>query len=336
MTKRVTTIGWLRSQQRLELLARSLDSSLHFVYVPRSARLADAPLRYFAQALTTSQILARERPLAVLVQNPPIFLALLVSAYCRLAGAGYIIDSHSGAFVDSKWRWSLGLHRYLSRRAITTLVHNRDQERIVSQWRCPYMLLAYTPGKDSPSGPSKMNAGFRVAVVSSFNADERPEMVFQAARELPEVEFYMTGDAARVSPEVMSLRPDNCHLTGYLPYEEYFELLRSADAVMALTNRDGTLLMGGFEAVSAGRPLITSDWPVLREFFHLGTVHIPNSPEGIAEGVRRAQTQQRSLEQGMTRIREELEADWAHKIAELRYRVGLDPSPQPPGVLRQS
>jgi len=47
------------------------------------------------------------------------------------------------------------------------------------------------------------------------------------------------------------------------------------------------LLSGAFEAVSLGTPLIISDWPILRNYFSLGMVHIPNSVGGVCEGVRR-------------------------------------------------
>ena len=64
----------------------------------------------------------------------------------------------------------------------------------------------------------------------------------------------------------MSVKPDNCHLTGYIPYEQYVGLMRQVDTVIDLTDRDHTLLLGAFEAVSLGTPLIISDWPILREY----------------------------------------------------------------------
>lgn len=41
---------------------------------------------------------------------------------------------------------------------------------------------------------------------------------------------------------------------GYSPYDRYVGLLWEADVVLTLTNRDHTLLMGGFETVSIGNP----------------------------------------------------------------------------------
>lgn len=74
---------------------------------------------------------------------------------------------------------------------------------------------------------------------------------------------------------------NNCRLTGYLPYDRYVGLLRGVDVILDLTSQDHTLLMGAFEAVSLGTPLIVSDWPILRDYFSLGTVHVPNTVEGF-------------------------------------------------------
>lgn len=315
---KISFVAWLPYHRRTELLAQHLGASLHFVHWGQTAELSRAPLKYFIQGIRTWRILKQEKPSIILVQNPPIFCALVAFLYAQRHESQYIIDSHTGAFVSWKWRWSLGLHRMLSRRALTTLVHNRSQEEIVKTWKCPYMLLAYTPGDYSPFEPYPLNDQFNVAVISSFRSDERPEVVFRAAARLPGVAFYLTGNSKRLARSVLAKRPNNCHLTGYLPYERYVGLLQGADAVMALTARDDTLLMGGFEAVCIGQPLITSDWPVLKEFFALGTVHVPYTEEGIYDGVRRVQAEHDSLQRDMLRLRDRLGDTWKERLRELK------------------
>jgi glycosyltransferase involved in cell wall biosynthesis len=73
--------------------------------------------------------------------------------------------------------------------------------------------------------------------------------------------------------------------TGYLSNEAYAGLLRGVSAILVLTTRDFTMQRGGSEAVTVGKPLITSDWPVLREIFCLGTVHVNNTAVGIQAGI---------------------------------------------------
>jgi len=315
---RVAFIAWIGYHRRTELLARHLGAELHFIQFGQSDRPLQAPIKYPVQAIQTWRVLLRERPEVVVVQNPPIFCALTVYLYARWGNANYAIDSHSGAFLSPRWRWSLGLHRFVSRHALVTIVHNDSQANIVKRWTCPYCVIAFVPG-DYPVGvPFPATGQFRVGVISAFAGDEPLDVVFQAAALLPEATFYVTGNPQGARQGLLETKPANCVLTGYLPYEQYIGLLRGMDAIMDLTLRDHTLLMGAFEAVSLEVPLITSDWPTLRDYFTLGTVHVANSVQGICEGVRRARCDQAELRRQMLVLHGQLEAEWERKLVELR------------------
>ena len=321
MSKRVFIV-WARYHRRSELLAQHFGATIHYVYYGKVGKLWQAPVRYLIEAWQTWRILRRERPDIIFVQNPPIFAVVVVFLYARCHGARYVIDSHTGAFLGPKWGWSVGLHRRLSRGALTTIVHNTDIEKVVSSWGCRSLVIAFVPGEYPIALPAALDGKFNVAVVGSFGADEPVDIVFEAASRLREVGFYLTGDFNRLAPSLLAKAPDNCHLTGYLRYEQYVGLLREVDAIMVLTTRDSTLLMGGFEAVSLGIPLIISDWPVLRDYFYLGAVHIPNTALGVYEGVRRVQSELADLRPGVLELRTQLEAEWEQKFAELQNLLG--------------
>ncbi|MCK4823059.1 hypothetical protein KA005_45275, partial [bacterium] len=128
---KIMFIAWIRYQQRSERLAKHLGAKMRYFYYGQQGKLLQAPVKYLVEALQSWRELRRYRPDVVFVQNPPIFCVLVVFLYAQLYGARYVIDSHTGAFLSWKWRWSLGLHRMLSRRALTTIVHNKSQEKIV-------------------------------------------------------------------------------------------------------------------------------------------------------------------------------------------------------------
>lgn len=331
-----TFIAWTRFHRRSELLAQHLGARLHYIYIGNSGRRLKPPIRYLAQALRASarypaqarqtwRVLRQERPDLIFIQNPPIFGVLVAYLYASRYGARFIIDSHTGAFLSPKWRWSIGIHRLLSRQALLTIVHNKSQEEIMKQWGCRYSVLAFTPG-DYPVGePFPLNAKFNVAMISNFAGDEPHEVVFAAARRLPDVDIYVTGDPAR-APHVVEKKPDNCHLTGYLTYDRYVGLLRSVDAILVLTTMDHQVLMGGFEAVSLEKPLIVSDWPVLKDYFCLGTVHVPNTAQGIYAGVRQAQRDQDRLRREIVVLHEQLQSEWEKTLAELKQLLEGHPN----------
>jgi len=311
-------VAWMHYHRRSDLLAQHLGATAYFIHYEPPGKILRVPIKYLVQGLRTWRALTHDRPDVVFVQNPPIFCVVVAFLYAQIYSARYVIDSHTGAFLSPKWRWSLGLHRLLSKRALATIVHNTSQEQIVKAWGCRYLVIGFTPGSYPPGEAFALDDRFNVAVVSSFLADEPIDLVFEAATRLPEVSFYVTGDSRRIPQSLLGRKPENCLLTGYLTYDRYVGLLRGVDAIMVLTTGNHTLLMGAFEAVSVGTPLIVSNWPVLRDYFSLGTVHVDNTVEGVCEGVRLAQADQARLKQEILALQVRLEDEWAQKLAELQ------------------
>lgn len=315
---RITFIAWERYERRSDLLAQHLGATMHHVYHGQRGKTFQAAGRYATQGFETWAIICRERPDMIFVQNPPIFLVLLAFLYSRRYGAQFVIDSHTAAFASPKWRWSLGIHRLLSLRALATIVHNESQEDIVKRWRCRYCLISFTPGNYPAGEAFRLEGNFNIAVINTYGEDEPLDIILQAAASLPEVDFYVTGDSRRAQSRLLMNKPNNCHFTGYLPYERYVGLLQGVHFVMDLTTRDHNLLAGAFEAVSVGTPLIVSDWHILRDYFSSGTVYVPNTVPGICEGIRQAQREGVALRQGILQLRARLQTQWEQEFASLR------------------
>ena len=320
---RITFIAWAKYgyDRRNDLLANRIGASMHYVYWGRHGKLFLTPLRYIVQSWQTMRILIHEHPDVVVTHNPPIFCVLVAFIYAKLFKANYVIDSHTGAFLSKAWRWSLGLHRMLSKRAIVTIVHNNHQKAIVEQWGYRYCVLG-SFGSDYPEGiPFSVQGKFNVAVIGSIYKEERLDIVFEAAQKLSDVRFYVTGHSNRIGSELLDKKPDNCILTDFLPDEHYIGLLRSVDAILTLTKGDHRVLMGAFEAVAVEKPLITSNWQTLKQQFTIGTVHIPNTAEGLYEGVRQAREKQEALQRDIVILRKQLINEWEQEYRKLRHFI---------------
>jgi hypothetical protein len=246
----------------------------------------------------------------------------VVAAYALLHGAQYVIDSHTAAFMAAKWHWSVGLHRMLSSRASTTIVHNESQERLIQEWGCPYFLLAFAPGEYPAGEKYPVSENFNIAVICSYDSDEPFELIFEAAKDLDGVSFYFTGNAQDMDKRLLLTKANNIHLTGYLPYDRYIGLLRAVDTVMDLVDNDYTLLSGGFEAVSVGVPLIVSDTPLLRNYFSGGTIYVSNTVDGICQGVRLMQGRYLQMQSEMLVLRKQLHNELTQRFAELQHLLG--------------
>ena len=306
--------------RRSELMARKLGVPLHRIHVLKMRRYL-APLRYAIQAPLTLLMLLRQRPKVVFVQNPPIFAPLFAWMCCALTRAGLIIDSHTDAIQCPRlWGWSLPLHRFLSRRALTTIVTNEYLRQIVDGWGATSHIIPDVPSEFPAGKPYLVEHPFNVAMVSSFSPDEPLDEVAQVARSLPDIGFYVTGDPARREKRLPA-RPPNVHLTGFLPSDEYYGLLRSVNAIMTLTTEDHTMQRGACEAVWLGQPIIASHWPVLRQSFHKGTIHVDNTVEGIRAGVLEMRARHQQLGDEIGLLQEERRQQWEEIVAQLETLI---------------
>lgn len=272
-----------------------------------------APWKYGYQAVATMVLLARRRPRLVFVQSPPSFAVVFVALHCLLTGARFVVDAHSAAMQAFHWTRPRALYRLLARRALATIVTNDTFARRIESWGAAALILRDIPTKfpvgDAPDLPN----GFNVLVVNTFAPDEPLSEIVDAARRLPHVTFHVTGDPSRRPGVVSQLSPpDNVRLTGYLPDGDYYALMTTVDAVMCLTTRDDTMQRGACEALSIGTPIITADWPLLRDYFRDGTIHVTPRADAIEAGVLETASGIDELRRGIGRLRD---AQWQEWVA---------------------
>jgi glycosyltransferase involved in cell wall biosynthesis len=306
-------ISWVKFAERSRGISQALGIRDFYVERMKGTTVFLLPLRYLFQALETAAILWHERPKLIIAMNPPIVLPLLTYLAAKFLGAELVIDSHTGAF-NGKWERLLFVHRFLSRRALATIVTNEPLRERVERWGAQGLILEDRIPDLEPSKASTTNKNFTVVAICSIADDEPIDEIIAAARLLPDFSFFVTG---RVSPTLsrrLANLPTNLVLTGYLPRSDYDALLHRADALMVLVKQDFTLLCGAYEAVAVGKPLITSDWPVLRNYFSLGAVYVDNSPEGIRDGVRRVAQSRERLISEMQQLKPSLELNWSTRF----------------------
>jgi glycosyltransferase involved in cell wall biosynthesis len=323
MSAKMTFVSWAAQVRRSEGVARALGAKAFYVEIWKGCALPLLPVRYLLQAVKTWRILRRERPDVVLTMNPPPFLPLVAYLYSRLHGARFVIDSHTGALVGRRWARLLFLHRFLSRRAVTTIVTNMALAEQVKSWGAhttvlPDRLPEWTPApRTGNSGPA------RICFICSFSDDEPVPEVLGAARSLPEYRFVVTGNPGKKARGWVDNRPDNVTFTGFVPDSDYLRLLSEVDVIMVLVTRDHTLLCGAYEAVALEKPLVTSCWRALSDYFTRGTVYVDNTPDGIRQGIVAAVRDRDRLGAEMRTLKQELKPQWdrsAHELTDLLKR----------------
>jgi len=318
----LTYISWAPHCSRSDNTARELGGTSHMIYWEQlGSTLLTVWLKYLGQAVRTWRVLQKEKPHAVFVMAPPVFAAVAVLPYCRLHGATLVVDAHTGAFFNRRWRYVQWLQRWICRRASTTIVTNDHLRELVEAHGGHATIVPDVPVV-FPAGASYPLAGdANIAVVCSFGIDEPLDAMIGAARRLPHVRFHVTGNPKDLDPALARQFPDNMRLTGFLSLGAYGSLLTNADAVMTLTTKDHTMLRGAWEAVYVETPVIVSDWPTLRDSFDQGAVHVDNTAEGIQTGVQRMLDGLDSHRRGVAALRQQKVRRWESTKRDLLDRL---------------
>src|SRR5262249_34445048 len=164
-------------------------------------------------------------------------------------------------------------------------------------------------GSARPKRPL-LKGGCNMTLVATFTRDEPIEVFLQAAARLPDVAFHVTGNYRRADARVMAMKPDNVTFTGFLPDPAYVGLLLQSDAVISLTTLDHTMQRAAYEAVYLGRPVVTSNFDLLRRHFCKGTVHVDNTVDDLVRGLQRMRSNSAQYRTEILELRRERLEDW--------------------------
>jgi len=339
----VIFISWAENCSRSDHLARLLGGKSYMIYAGwLGSRPATIWLKYIIQIWQTLRLLWRERPRVVLVMVPPIFAALPVYLYCKITGNRFATDNHTAALTMKRWQRLKFLHGWLEKRAVCNIVTNDRLQHLQQTWGVPpekTLLIGDLPAQFSEiAAPPVFNhsgfagAGgngnhnpefFTVTAICSFSADEPLDNIFQAAAQLPDVNFYCTGKLKDAPPEIFQRKPKNVTLTDFLAVPQYAGLLKASHGVMVLTTRDHTMQRGAYEAMALGTPIITSDWPLLRQTFAQGSLFVDNSPQSIVDAVQQLRTNWPKFKAAIQAQRAQRHAAWTEKEKALRRILSL-------------
>ena len=225
--------------------------------------------------------------------------------------------------------WSKNLSRLIMKHVSVNIVINKEQQNLLIQkYKIrPIVLEDPIPDFTDILLSAKKQAGykmeqkaiFNVAVISSFAYDEPLQIVFDAASQLPDVYFYITGDKKNADENLLIKKPDNVIITGFLDYDTYVDLLRKVEVIMDLTTENTSMVAGAYEAVALEQPLILTNWIPLKRYFNKGTVYINNSSDDIRKAVLVARTRKEELSKEMHQLKIERTKEWKEKISNFNY-----------------
>jgi hypothetical protein len=309
---KIVYLIWAPYNRRAESFAQGLEIETWFIHYFQYQKIKWSFVKYPMMAVKTCFLLLKKRPDCVIVMTPPLFTVLFVYFYCLFFGKKYMIDAHTGSLISRPWTYFNRLHRFLCRGALRTIVTNGKLADLVRAWGGRTLIMNPPVRFPGLSDQGKFRT-CTLTVVAAFSFDEPLTEILQAAGRHPGIQFHVTGNKSKAGPELLAYESGHIHFTGFLPQREYLELLNRSDGVICLTTRDHTLQSGGEEALFMGKPLITSDFPILRDFFSKGAVFVKSHPEAIAEGIRVFYRDRKKLSKEILQLRAEHESEWRQK-----------------------
>ena len=319
---KIVFLVWDRQSIRASGISKHIGASIHFLFA--------SPIKHPLLYVRTLRILRNERPKTIICQSPPITCAFTAMVYKHLfayrSKPKIIIDAHTGAISRP---WSMNFSRMIMKHATVNIVINDEQKNyliqnyqikpIVLEDPIPDFSDVMLSAKRKQGYKIDNNSRFSVAVISSFAYDEPIQAVLEAASELPDVDFYITGDKKNADDAALIKKSSNIILTGFLHYDVYIDLLKKVDVIMDLTTESTSIVSGGFEAVALEQPLIISNWLPLRRYFNKGTIYINNSSNEIKRAIMLAMTKKEELSKEMQQLKKEKIMDWQAKMSNFHH-----------------
>jgi glycosyltransferase involved in cell wall biosynthesis len=290
------------------------------------------PFRGWLQRVVLVQktlvFLIHRRPVLVVVQNPSLVLALLVTALKPLLRHTLVVDAHNEAvdpFIhDTPLIRAAG--RWIARSSDITIVTNPALAEVIRQnGGNPFVLWDPIPAVPAACSkePVKTPGQFFVCVIATYAPDEPVVAILEAAETLPDISFVFTGDAERHLPEGWRNRRPNVRFSGFLNEADYWQLLAASDAVLDLTLMSDCLVCGAYEGLAVGKPLILSDNNASRELFYKGSYHTQNSTPAIRAALEAVKKDHEMLVKQARELSAELDARWHARAAALRDRLEI-------------
>ena len=322
--QKLVFISWGKYNSRTESLANALLAEAVFLGKKHSNKfIFYSAIRYVWYAYQNIKILLKLKPNIVIIEDTTWVIALVNFLYAKISKTKLVLDSHSCAFDHIFVKYPLFISKFFAKYSTLSFVTNQSHYDLLKEKNANALILSDIPFENNFTHKNKivLSKKFNVFYICTFSGDEPYMEVIKAAYELKDVQIFITGNFASAN-----INPDNykhIKFTGYTGNEEYRKLISSADAIITLTNREDTMQRAGSEAVSAGKPLITSNTKMLRSYFERGTLFVDNTAKGIAEGINKLKNNYDFYSSEIILFRENRKKIFANKLNEIHKYLGL-------------
>ncbi len=313
-------ITW-ENQRRNRSLSEALGAKLYVFEGGRKAKI----VRYVFCIVATLNVIRREKPEILFVQNPSLVLATLAVLLSKITNILVVVDAHNGGLKPLD-----GVNRALNvwadlivKFSPITIVTNHVLEKSVAvkTQNTLAVLADPIPVIRAPVWEKKLVGAINVLFVCTWAYDEPFKEVLKAACMLEETtHIYITGDFIKHFGSSPDQLPANVTLTGFITDSDFECLLGSTDIIMDLTDREGCLVCGAYEALALNKPLILSNTEASKTYF-TDALHTNNDAAAIAKTINHAKLNLTALGNKSLAMKDRLDQKWEQQRSDLERKI---------------
>ena len=299
-------IEWAEYGSRTDSLASAVGAEPIFIgKVNNHRNVFYSFSTYLPKTIKTYIIIKKKRPRIVYITNTNWVIAFVNLIFSKLFGYKLVFDSHSCAFDHKFIKYPLFLSKYFAKMTDLSIVTNENHYKLITELHGRALIISDIPFEEKLVTNEKIELSplLNVCYVCTYSKDEPYKEVFEAAKQNNQVKVYATGDYKKADIDPSSY--PHIHFTGFLSNNDYKKYLNNVDLIMSLTTRENTMQRAGSEAISVGKPLITSDTKMLRKYFKSGTLFVQSTSKGINDGFNEAIKNLKMLKEGIFKLKEE-------------------------------
>lgn len=258
------------------------------------------------------------------------FIAYTTLMYTILYKANYYVDIHTNVYIDSENRLrNLSfIIRLLMKKAQGLIIHNQQSAELLNKFNHDIIILESRIPTISESTTNRnfhLKGKINIVFITSFHHDEPIKNMIESTTSFSrDYHFYFTGYYNHPN-SVYKQSPDNKNITftGFLCDADYYGLISKCDIIVALTNRNYTLLYGGREALAFEKPFIVTNSLTNTYFFKDAAIYTDNTSDDLRDKIIYAFQKKDDLLKNIQRIKAEKELHWNQKIDIIKKQLEL-------------
>ena len=309
-------IVWAPYSRRSKTLANEFGAKIYFIHW-KFRRKIYWIFKYLIQFIKTILILKKEKPEIIFAQNPPLFCPLTALIYSKIFGSRLVVDNHTLAFYGY-WKRVSFLNNWILKNADLVTLANEDLKKITNSYDVNSFVIESKIPNFGKMKKIKLKGKFNITVINTFSDDEPVDEIFKAIEKVPEINFNITGDLKYAKSHYIKNKPKNVRYTGFISGKKYIDLLKKSNAIMILTTENHTMLSGAFEGVGVEKPLLISNWSVLKNYFNAGVIYTNNKSENIVKAIKKIRREEKKLIERIKILRKKRTVEWNLKFKKLK------------------